>query len=255
MNQEATARYADPDDTIRQLVRSYLESINQHNLEKNLDELLTIEGGFVERFNFFLEFIPPDIRQSILISGCSAGSELFVAKKFGFKRVVGTEVVPELVQISKSRIEGMPNAQVDLYDGSRLPYKDNEFSVVYSGHIIEHTPSPFAYFKEHFRVLKDGGFLFLEFPNRYHHTELHTGTPSFEWMPTPLRNLCLRVLASKISPYNEQDRKFFRSVRTTLSPVSLWQLWMFMRALRPTSSRFVATQFPAPGFVRVLIQK
>lgn len=87
MNQEATVLHADPDDTTRQLVRSYLESTNQHNLEKNLEELLTIEGGFVERFNFFSNSSLPTSANRLL----RPISSRFVATQFpapGFVRVL-----------------------------------------------------------------------------------------------------------------------------------------------------------------------
>lgn len=243
------------DLSVKEMVLDYLKSQNQWNIEKNLAELLDLSGGFVGRFDFFLPFLSPASFESILISGCSAGSELIVARQCGFIRVVGTEVNKDLINICKARVSSKDNFTVDLYDGEALPYKNDEFDVIYSGHIIEHTPDPFAYFKEHFRVLRPGGFFFLEFPNRYHSIELHTATPSFEWLPLALRDLVLRLLSSRLSPYDQVKRSYFDLVRTTLRPVSIWQIKSFMKKAGLPTSRVVATQIPAPGFVRILVQK
>jgi SAM-dependent methyltransferase len=246
---------ASTDDRVREMVASYLRSQNQLNVEKNLRELLIDSGGFVERFEFFMPNLDPAAKEHLLISGCSAGSECLVAKRFGFSRVVGVEVSQPLVDICRIRLAREPSCSVSLYDGNALPYQNGEFSMVYSGHVIEHTQKPRLYFREHFRVLRPGGFFFLEFPNRYHHTELHTGLRSYEWLPLALRNLCLDVLSSPVFTTDEGRRLAYRSVRTTLHPISLWQLRLFCRLMHPPTARIVAIQIPAPGFMRVLIQK
>lgn len=191
----------------------------------------------------------------MLISGCAIGSEQIVARRFGFKEAFGVEVVKDLVEIAKIRLEDYPGCHVDLYDGSRLPFPAEHFSTVYSGHVIEHTPSPFRYFAEHMRVLRPGGFFFIEFPNRYHWRELHTGTLSFEWLPGPLRKAALSFMASRYSPASKEHKRLYQLVQTTLQPISIWQLKRYLRKLGLRSSRIVACQIPAPGFVRVLIRK
>jgi len=242
-------------DTARERLRAYLTKSGQWSVEKNIDELFDLAGGFVGRFDFFLPHLPEQAFDRILISGCAIGSEHIVAQRVGFKEAFGTEVSQELVDIAKLRLEGHSNCRVDYYNGLRLPYPAEHFTTVYSGHVIEHTSSPFEYFAEHMRVLKPGGFFFLEFPNRYHWTELHTGTFSFEWLPLALRSLALKAAASSFSPASAKNREFYDLVRRTLQPVSNWQLRQFMRKLGLKSSKIVATQVPAAGFMRALIRK
>ena len=87
------------------------------------------------------------------------------------------------------------------YEGTFLPYDDAQFFVVASGHVIEHTNDPFIYLSECMRVLRVGGYLSLEFPNRYHHTELHTGLPSFRMASAPSPKLGREAgLESDVSP-------------------------------------------------------
>jgi len=50
-------------------------------------------------------------------------------------------------------------------DDGRLPYADATFDLVCSLEVIEHVEDQFAFVREAFRVLKDGGILLLSTPN------------------------------------------------------------------------------------------
>lgn len=196
---------------VRFKLREILEKRYQVNLEKNLEELLTLEGGFVERFQFFAPLIPSPGKERMLISGCAVGSELVVAERYGFKEIHGTEVVPDYVNLANRRLAARSNMEVVFYEGRYLPYPSDYFTTIYSGHIIEHTGSPRFYFAEHMRVLRSGGFFFLEFPERYHPIELHTGMPSKEWLPLPLRYLAIKALCSKFSSLTPEHKNYIAS--------------------------------------------
>jgi SAM-dependent methyltransferase len=243
------------EEQTRAALRGYLSGQGQAALEKNLGELMTTEGGFADRFNYMVPRMPKAALRRLLVSGCAAGGEVLAAVRFGFREVVGTEVVPELAAITRRRLEGHPNLDVVVYDGKHVPFPDGSVSAVASGHIIEHTPSPFEYLKEHMRVLEPGGVLFLEFPDRYHPIELHTGVPSVEWMPRPARRLALRFRESRFSRSSEEQRRAYHSVRTTLQPVSLWQIRAYLVAMGLPRSRVIHHYQPAPGFQRLLIVK
>lgn len=243
------------EERLREMVIAHLVGRNQRNLEKNIHELLDTEGGFVERFMFFVPMLDEAAKDRILISGCSAGSEFVVAKRFGFKAAAGVEIHQSLVDICRVRLEDDPDCEVAIYDGKKLPYSDGEFGTIYSGHVIEHTPEPFEYFREHFRVLRPGGFFFIEFPNRYHHTELHTGQQSFEWLPLPLRNAALDIMSTSLVTRDKRKRELYSIVRKTLKPISASLIEQYARKLGSRSTRIIATQVPAPGFMRVLLQR
>lgn len=248
---------ADPqrEEACRILLKQYLTRIGQEPIDLNVDQLFAIEGtGVSSRFNYFVPRMPISTRQRLLVSGCAAGSEMIIARQYGFQEIFGTEVAQDYVDITRERLENQEGFEVLLYDGLKLPFPDNTFSAAVSGHIIEHTRSPFHYLKEHIRVLAAGGFLFLEFPNRYHATELHTGLPSLEHLPWPLRSIGLRYRASRFSRYSEAERKLYQAILRTLRPVSTWQikLYLFFSGER---SRVVHHYSPAPGFVRLLVVK
>jgi SAM-dependent methyltransferase len=245
--------YSNRELEARELIRNWLISEGQWNLEANLEQLTDLEGGFVDRFNFFMPYIPESSRESVLISGCSAGSEHFVARRFGFQKVYGTEVDKSLVDIATFRLEEESDFFVSHYDGVKLPFSDLSFSFVYSGHVIEHTYNPALYFAEHLRVIKSGGYFFLEFPNRYFYRELHTNTHSFEWLPLYLRNMVLRLFGSPLLNKNAEKRHMYNLVRTTLLPVSMWQIRHYLKNSK-RGGRVIAIQYPAPGYVRCLLK-
>ena len=233
----------------------YLQELGQTDLEKNVEELLTLSGGFLDRFNFFMPHLDTQARDRVLVSGCAVGSELVAARNHRFREAFGTEVTERYVRIASDRLAHVPGVRVDLYDGRHLPYPDNHFSTILSGHIIEHTGAPYRYFAEHMRVLRPGGFFFIEFPDRYHSIELHTGLPSYEYLPAPLRGIVLRYLASPLAGFDQQTRRRYEAVRSTLTPVSIWQIRLYLLLSGNGRSSIVAIQRPAPGFTRLLIRK
>lgn len=232
----------------------YLQKIGQHDIERNVNELLLSYEGFVSRFDYFTNHIDKNAKERLLISGCSVGNELIIAKNFGFIDIYGTEVTADYIEIAKNRLSDDRSFHVSLYDGETLPYDNNFFSMICSGHIIEHTTNPQKYFNEHMRVLKNGGFLFIEFPNRYHHTELHTKTLSFEWLPKKNRNFLLKILSSNYLIF-KKNRLKYHAVLNTLQPISIGQIKSFIGCGNFKKSEIIDIQKPLPGFVRMLIKK
>ncbi len=227
----------------------------QRDVEENAEQLFSLQSGVCSRFEYFTPRMPLSTRARLLVSGCAAGSEMIIARRYGFQKVCGTEVDGELAAIARERLEGTPGFEVIHYDGRRVPHEDGTFTAVVSGHIIEHTPSPFAYLKEHLRILAPGGWLFLEFPDRYHPIELHTGLPSLEFLPGPLRAAALRYRASSFSRYSPEQRRRYTDVLNTLKPVSQWQIAVFLLFSGARGVRVAHAYSPLPGYVRMLIEK
>ena len=252
--QSLQSSQVDPEERARLLLSDYLHRIRQPNVDANIEHLMS-QSGFRERFEFFVPKIDESAKESLLISGCAVGSEHLVAREFGFQKIFGVEVTSDYVSIARERLSDVKDTQVDFYDGRHLPYADNFFSMIYSGHVIEHTPKPYEYFREHLRVLKPGGFFFLEFPNRYHWKELHTGLPSVEWMPKTLRRLVLKALRSPRSPLAEKTKLYLNDIEKTLQPISIWQVRLYLAGSGLSSSKLVSIEKPLPGFVRILMKK
>lgn len=241
-------------EKIRKGLFSYLKSVNKINLKENINELMSLEDGFIDRFDYFVPFIKKDYKNRILISGCLIGGEMIEAKKYGFREIFGTEINRKYVDIASKGLATEQCFHVDFYDGKILPYSNEFFGTICSGHIIEHTPSPFKYLKEHLRVLKRGGIFFIEFPNRYYKTELHTNLFSFEWLPKIIRNLVLKIISSKIFFTNLPNKHLYFTIYKTLSPVSIWQIRVYL-AIISWKSKIIDVKRPHPGYIRMIIQK
>jgi SAM-dependent methyltransferase len=246
---------ADHESECRARLTKYLTAVGQEPVDRNADELFSLESGVRDRFNYFAPRMPESARRRLLVSGCAAGSEMIIARGFGFQEILGTEVVQDYVDITNQRLQAQEGFCALLYDGRDLPFADCTFSAVVSGHIIEHTPDPYNYLREHMRVLAPRGFLFLEFPNRYHRIELHTGLPSLEYLPTPLRSLGLRLLSSRFSTLSTDKRRGYDAIRRTLQPVSVWQIKAYLSRMAFGDSRVVHHYAPVPGYTRMLITR
>jgi SAM-dependent methyltransferase len=212
------------------------------------------EGGFRSRFLYFLKFVDDASKRHLLVSGTAIGTEMRIALDYQFDEVSGTEVVPELVSICKSRIAASPKLGVFLYDGTKLPFDDGSFSSIMSGHVIEHTKSPRLYFGEHLRVLEKGGVMFLEFPHRYNWVEMHTGMPSIEWFPKALRFLIAKAVTCRASPLSTHVKETYRLIIETLQPVSVLQIRWWCR-FSPWKIRVEDCYIPTRGIVRMVLRK
>ena len=137
---------------------------------------------------------------TVLSSGCGSAGDLQAFLHQGAAIAYGIEVDPGLAHLARQRFAGTefePVIHVDVYNGLTLPYAYNSFDVVFSVHVIEHTQDPERYLIEVCRVLRPGGIVFLDVPNRYYKYDQHTMLPYVHWPPTKLRNVILRTLLAK----------------------------------------------------------
>lgn len=68
-------------------------------------------------------------------------------------------------------------------DAQRLPFEDEHFDLVTAISLIEHVPDQEQMLREALRVLKKGGELVMQFPNRHFFMELHSGIPFYCLVP------------------------------------------------------------------------
>jgi 2-polyprenyl-3-methyl-5-hydroxy-6-metoxy-1,4-benzoquinol methylase len=132
------------------------ERCNEENFLR-LQMLALNDAGF-----FSLEqrlFRLPKEAPSALDIGCATGSLLCELKKRGW-RVCGVEISPAAGYARSERsldVCGLPLEQNN--------FPGESFDVILASHVIEHLNDPDSFVREIYRLLKDGGSVFITPPN------------------------------------------------------------------------------------------
>lgn len=220
------------------------------DFEKAVRDLLKpIEGTFAyeemvknhlntEKYRPWVEAIDaykPVKGSTVLSSGCGTANDLVAFLDKGAARVCGVEVEADQVRVANLRFakdERRDRVEVVYYDGRSLPYGHNQFDIIFSIHVIEHVVHVRAYLDELFRVLKPGGIVFLDFPNRFYRVEQHTGLSRIHLLPHRLREAVLAgalhpAMKRRLSEHAAQKLNALRGMR----PPYPWQVWGVVRSL------------------------
>ncbi len=124
---------------------------------------LARSGQIVANFiNYF-----PVAGKTVLDVGCQWGATSIALARAG-GRVTGVDVVPEFIAGARVRAgEQMIDAKFKVSAAEGLPFADDSFDVVYCTNVIEHVANHQQTVRELARVLKPGGMLYLDGPNRF----------------------------------------------------------------------------------------
>lgn len=102
---------------------------------------------------------------TVLDLGSGAGIDCFLAaKKVGpTGKVIGVDMTEEMVEKARENVknQGILNIEFVLGDIENLPLKDNSIDVIISNCVINLAPDKAKTFKEAYRVLKDGGRMYV----------------------------------------------------------------------------------------------
>lgn len=118
--------------------------------------------------------------QSILDFGCG---DMVVSEFISSKRkvkITGIDVINY----------NCTDLKLVLYEGGKLPFKDNFFDVVFASFVLHHTNDPAFYLSELFRVSR-GKIILMEdtFTNKYE----KMATYLFDWITNHLESLRVKV--------------------------------------------------------------
>lgn len=124
------------------------------NLPKMQQKITTIREIITKTFT-------PKSGDQILVAGCGDGTEAVLFEKAFKLPVTGVDVSldEEVVQVGG-------NVKLIRGDLSRTQMTDNQFSLVYSYHVLEHVSDHMAVLREMGRIMRDDGLLFIGFPNK-----------------------------------------------------------------------------------------
>lgn len=114
---------------------------------------------------FEIRRVLPDPRgRWILEVGAGTGREGHVLAREG-AHVILLDISPEALNLSRriSRAPAFLRA-----DALRTPFPDGTFDLVYHQGLLEHFRDPLPLLRENFRILKPGGILLVDVPQKYH---------------------------------------------------------------------------------------
>ncbi len=111
-----------------------------------------------------------DLRQggAVLDLGCGSGEAISALFSLGAGRVIGLDIsLTELILGRKLLAEQGVEALLVAGCAESLPFADGLFDLIFSPDVIEHVAEQPKYLREARRVLKPGGTLLMNSPNRY----------------------------------------------------------------------------------------
>lgn len=99
--------------------------------------------------------------EKVLDVGCGEGSRLNTLLPHG-KKGWGVDINKAAIEQAKKQY---PHHKFDVTDPQKLPFKDNEFDLVYSAFTLEHTTNPHQFIRECIRVCRPAGYVVILCPN------------------------------------------------------------------------------------------
>lgn len=137
---------------------------------------------------YFFKNVAPIEGRDLLDIGCGCGVMAMTFARLG-GRVCGVEIDPRLVDVARRL--GAPEAKGGggaapsfiAYDGRTLPFPDSRFDAAWCLSVFEHVDAPERLLSEVSRVLRPGGRILFNLPNRLFPFEPHTRLWGPPWLP------------------------------------------------------------------------
>lgn len=161
------------------------------DVQEVIDVFLKSNDSFFIYDRFFSEEIKYK-KHRILDVGLGIGTYIKALSDSGVNSVFGFDIVYELVAVAQRRF-GLKN--VVTSNALRIPFKDRVFDAVLCYNLIEHVSVPHSVISEVYRVLRNGGKLYIDFPNAN-----SLGDIIFRW-----GGILLRGRTSHIQKFNKKN--------------------------------------------------
>lgn len=100
---------------------------------------------------------------------------------------------------------------VILGDGTRLPFADQSFDLVFSNSVIEHVGDAAAQARFAAEIARVGRGYWVQTPNRFFPVEQHMWTPVVHWLPRAWQAAILKRFSvwRIVSKHNAAEREFY----------------------------------------------
>lgn len=112
---------------------------------------------------YYFEYFNELKEKTVLEIGCgSGGGTEFILKYFSPKKIIATDLDPQLIALAKRNIQNK-KVTFEKADATKLSYKNESFDAVFDYGVIHHIPLPEwkECLNEIYRVLKPGGKVFI----------------------------------------------------------------------------------------------
>ena len=164
----------------------------QSRLALSKDEYFEHKWGEVEKLTTKMNVDGIDFKSCGKVLDLGSGLGFLVLKLLELGAdAKGIEPFEELVDVSRKLLSDTghdPNS-VSKGVGELMPFNDNSFDLIVSSSVIEHVQDVRMVISECNRVLKDGGILYLVFPNSMRFRESHYKSFFIPFMPKHLASL------------------------------------------------------------------
>lgn len=120
------------------------------------------------------------------------------------KKVYSVDIVDE--RVIKN------NFAFRMVKGEKLPFKNNEFDIIISNHVMAHVKNDGLHLKEINRVLKEDGIVYLGMQNRLWPLEPNFNMLFLCWLPKKLADSYVRLMG-KGSSYNVNPMTYFGFIK------------------------------------------
>lgn len=105
--------------------------------------------------------------KKILEVGCGKAKESLELARRGAE-VTGVDYSTNAISLLEKVIAQTSSTMTAIQcDGGSLPFEDGTFDLVFSQGVIEHFEDPLPLLREQYRVLRPGGVIVVEVPNKY----------------------------------------------------------------------------------------
>jgi len=127
---------------------------------------------------------------------------------------------------------------VILGDGTRLPFADQSFDLVFSNSVIEHVGDQAAQTRFAREIARVGKRYWVQTPNRYFPIEHHLWTPLVHWLPRAWQRAIVRRFSiwRLVTKHNAAEREFYVN--------------HYLDTIRLLSAPELAALFPGAAIVR-----